>query len=108
MEFQKKVVLIAAIFLIITLIIFGIVLYNRKYVTEYPPAIAECPDYWVNIDGTCVNQKNLGKDTCEKEMNFTQEAWTGDDSMCLKQKWAKGCDLTWDGITNNNNACNSS
>ena len=38
-------------------------------------------------------------------MNFNTGLWTGDDGICNKQKWANSCDLTWDGITNNPNAC---
>ena len=38
-------------------------------------------------------------------MNFTTDVWTGDDGLCYKSKWAKACDLTWDGVTNNTNAC---
>ena len=38
-------------------------------------------------------------------MNFSQGQWAGDNGMCLKQKWAKACDLTWDGVTNHADAC---
>ena len=40
-------------------------------------------------------------------MNFTTSPWTGDDGLCNKSKWAKACNLTWDGVTNNKNACAS-
>ena len=40
-------------------------------------------------------------------MNFNSGLWSGDDGLCNKNKWANACDLTWDGVTNNPNACKS-
>jgi len=108
MAYQKIVVTIAIILLILALISFGIVLYNQKYNSEYPPIVADCPDYWIDMDGTCVNSKNLGKQSCKNNMDFSEGVWAGDKGLCLKQKWAKSCDLTWDGVTNHNDACVSS
>jgi len=49
----------------------------------------------------CYNVKKLGtkSDTCGMEMDFSKY------STCEKQKWAKTCNITWDGITNVSNAC---
>jgi hypothetical protein len=49
----------------------------------------------------CYNVKNLGKggDMCNREMDFSKF------SICQKQSWAKGCNITWDGITNIPTAC---
>ena len=107
MSFQKVVITIAIVLLVLALIAFGVILYNQKYNAEYPPVVADCPDYWVDLNGTCVNSKNLGKDSCSKEINFSQGEWAGDNGLCLKQKWTKACDLTWDGVTNHSDACNS-
>ena len=106
-SFQKIVVTIAIVLLILALIAFGIVLYNRRFNEQFPPVTADCPDFWVDNSGTCMNVKNLGKDSCSKKVNFNQAPWTGNNSVCLKQKWAKACDLTWDGVTNNVRACES-
>jgi hypothetical protein len=108
MTYQKIVVTIAIILLILALIAFGVVLYNQRYNSTFPPIVADCPDYWTNIDGSCVNSKNLGKPTCKKNMDFEDGVWAGDNGLCIKQKWAKSCDLTWDGVTNNKDACVSS
>ena len=105
--FQKTVLGIAIVLLVLALIAFGVVLYNNKYKDEFPPVVADCPDYWIDMDGTCYNQKGLGKSSCGKRMAFNQGAWAGDNGMCLKQKWAKACDLTWDGVTNHSDACSS-
>jgi hypothetical protein len=109
MNFQQIVLYMAIILLIVALIVFGSMLYTDAKV--YPPTQAQCPDYWIDMSGGigtggyCINTKNLGKGGCSNRMNFNTGVWTGDDSLCNKQKWAKGCDLTWDGVTNNPNAC---
>lgn len=112
MSFQKTTMIIAIIILIICLIFIGISLYNSKYNTQYPPVVADCPDYWLDLsdgDGAnCVNKKNLGKSNCNKSMNFSTSFWTGDEGLCRKYKWARKCNLTWDGVTNGTDACSSS
>jgi|TARA_B100000575_G_C23066858_1_gene614340 type IV secretory pathway TrbF-like protein len=108
-NFQRIVMTVAIVILIICLIAIGIAMYNSKYSKVYPPVVADCPDYWLDLGDVggadCVNVKNLGSDNCNKTMNFTTDVWTGDDGLCYKSKWAKACDLTWDGVTNNTNAC---
>jgi hypothetical protein len=109
-SFQKLVVNIAVFSLISLLIIVGIILYRSRKNVTYPPVTANCPDYWID-DGSstngslCKNVKNLGKDSCKKEMNFSGSLWSGSRGLCNKSRWAKSCDLTWDGITSNNNIC---
>ena len=106
MTFQKIVVTIAIVFLVLALIAFGVALYNKKFKATYPPIIADCPDYWVDNEGTCINSKNLGKASCPKRFNIDAvERELGANAMCLKQQWAKACDLTWDGVTNYPDAC---
>lgn len=106
--FKTIVISIATILLIITLIIIGINIYKKKYLMVYPPVSADCPDYWLDeSDGNaskCVNAKNLG--TCNnKIMNFSTSMWAGNVGLCNKAKWAKACDLTWDGVTNSSIDC---
>ena len=108
-NFQRIVMTVAIVILIICLIAIGIAMYNSKYSKVYPPVVADCRYYWLDLGDVggadCVNVKNLGSDNCNKTMNFTTDVWTGDDGLCYKSKWAKACDLTWDGVTNNTNAC---
>lgn len=109
--FQGVVMTIAVILLIICLIFIGISIYNRKYTLAYPPVVADCPDYWLDLsDGNaskCVNEKNLG--TCNvDEMDFSKSMWTGSNGLCNKKQWAKACNLTWDGVTNSSVSCNTS
>ena len=117
MNFQKIVLLIAIVILIVFLAFVGYMLYQNKYTSDYPPTVSDCPDYWLdrsksdsdgtNISSYCYNVKNLGNPNCEKKMDFSTSFWTSSDGLCKKQKWANECKLTWDGVTNNNNACNS-
>jgi len=57
--------------------------------------------------GTCYNIQELGDPSCSPEMDFSQDTWTGTDGDCNKYRWAKKCDITWDGITNQSNPCTS-
>jgi len=110
-SFQKIVLIIAIVLLIFALILFAVLMVQSA--KNYPPVVASCPDYWIDLSGginsggSCYNVKNLGKDTCKKQVDFTTDFWTGDNGSCNKQTWAKACDLTWDGITNNQNVCNA-
>ena len=122
--FQKIVLTVAIIVFILLLIFIGSVLYQNKYGSAFPPFVSNCPDYWLDMEKTgtnvnsddsdnsktkvkCYNVKNLGNPSCQKEMNFGTDYWSGSDGECRKYKWATGCDLTWDGITNKDGICDN-
>ena len=105
--FQKIVLIAAIIILIIALIFIGMALsYSQD--KHWPPIVPQCPDYW-EADGsgnnsTCTNVKNLG--TCNSVMNFNSAPYTGASGTCAKYNWANNCGVTWDGITYGvNNPC---
>ena len=103
-NFQMIVISISVIFLIIMLVIIGIAMYKKKYTQVFPPIVSNCPDYWedksIGNSSNCVNIKNLG--TCGvKSKDFSGTDWTSNEGICNKAKWARNCNLTWDGITNN-------
>lgn len=113
--FQKIILFAAIIILIICLIFIGFALSNSKSSQQWPPMVPSCPDYWT-IDGSgnntvCVNVKNLG--TCPPQsgqkyltMNFNNAPYTGSTGACSKYTWATNCNVTWDGITYGvNNPC---
>lgn len=120
-NFQKIVAIIAIIIFIVLMIFIASVLYNNKYGVDFPPTVSECPDYWLDMEKTvtggdsfgedsntiqsCINVKNLGNSSCSKNMDFTEDFWQGTSGNCNKYKWAKACNITWDGITNNNTIC---
>ena len=108
-SFKNIIVIIAVITLIILFIIFGVMLYYAKSKEIYPPVTADCPDYWLSQQQgkkqLCVNRLHLGKDSCNRIMDFTTNKWKGVDHICKKKQWATNCDLTWDGITNSSKQC---
>jgi hypothetical protein len=111
--FQHIVMITATTILIIALCFIGLALYRQKYKADFPPIIANCPDYWIDSSGNgaaCnpdpTNQIGNSSDNCRTEMDFTKPNWAGQETgMCSKFKWAKSCNLSWDGITNNANVC---
>jgi hypothetical protein len=109
-SFQKIVLIIAVVTLIVLLIFIGIILRNNKSTQSWPPVTGDCPDYWVDTSGNggnCINVKNLG--TCSSNMNFSNPTFTGSNGNCSKYQWATNCGVTWDGITYGliNNPCDT-
>lgn len=110
MNFQRVVIIVAIILLILALTFMGYSLYINRYDLVFPPVTAVCPDYWVSQDNKCINKLLLGKcnNTAENNtMNFNVPHYQGDQANCNKSKWAKDCNITWDGITNNPRVCTS-
>jgi hypothetical protein len=128
MDFYLGVSLGALLLLIIMLYM---VHKKIKSTTPAPNPTAVCPDYWYSsyydvtgdpvkdaeqmnissygdeLDRTlkCYNVKKLGSTTCSSSMDFSGDEWNGSDGLCNKQKWAKACGLTWDGVTTDSSAC---
>jgi hypothetical protein len=107
MSFQKIVLTIAVILLIISLIVIAVSLGQAKQNEQWPPLVGDCPDYWVDLSGNgakCVNTHSLGKCNIptqgqDNSMDFTGSLFTGSNGTCAKYGWATGCNVTWDGIT---------
>ena len=111
-SFHKIIITIAIAILLIFLFFIAISLYRSRQGKEFPPVIANCPDYWIdespkNNGSKCVNKQRLGNKQCSKIMNFSGPNWAGNQGLCAKSKWAKSCGLTWDGIDNNSGVCSS-
>ena len=113
--FQNIVMIAATTILIISLCFIGLGLYRQKYKLDYPPIIANCPDYWLDSSGNGSACKPDGANpignqtsSCTATMDFTQAQWSGEGTgACNKYNWAKMCNLSWDGITNNSTICGS-
>ncbi len=116
MTFQKTILIVATVVLIITLVVIGIYLSKAKKEEYWPPMVGSCPDYWVDLDGngtSCFNKNRLG--TCnlpsksdKNTMDFTKSPFIGQDGTCAKYKWANKCGVTWDGITSGvSNPCST-
>ena len=157
-DFEKKVVTIAVIILIVALVSIGLAMKYSTASVTFPPSVSDCPDYWLytnkadpssllsnvqdisgtiasaiaarkaeatgcpvpantdSVDGTtlfggssgsgkCVNIHGLGLDTCNKIMDFSTGEYSGTQGLCNKQTWANNCNITWDGVTNAEEAC---
>jgi hypothetical protein len=57
LNFQRIVIIIAILMLIVTMIFIGYALYNQSTASgAWPPEAPKCPDFWtVGTDGTCTN-----------------------------------------------------
>ena len=104
MSFQKTVLMVAVIALVVLLVFMAYVLTKAKYEAEWPPIVGNCPDYWVDLSGNgsmCVNEKSLGKCNLSSQnpMDFSKAPFIGENGLCSKYKWATNCDVSWDGIT---------
>jgi len=108
-NFNIVITLIALIILIVFLIVVGIMFYLNQFKKTFPPVIADCPDYWLakseNDILQCVNVNNTGNNNCPKSMNFSKSEFQGSKGLCRKYKWAKGCDVSWDGISQLEEQC---
>lgn len=111
--FKIIVLIIAGIILITVLTGMSLAFKNANSDVQFPPVHSNCPDYWVEEEDSetkknmCINKKNLGKPSCSKKMDFSVFPYGGSDDVCQKQMWAKGCRITWDGVTNNKEACDN-
>ncbi len=103
MSFQKIVLVIALVLLIISLVIIGLLIKSAQMSAKFPPETGKCPDYLKaqlsNGTLTCANPKNLG--TCSTD--FTPVGGSDVASITANCKAAKNCGLTWDGVTNAQN-----
>jgi len=98
--FQRTVLIIATVILILSLIVLGILLWNSRNELQYPPEVGNCPDYFVM-------RKKQGQDMCYNQQGLgnahSQDCTWGDfkdQSKREKKAWATKCGVTWDGITN--------
>lgn len=113
-KFNKTILFSAIVILIIVLIIVGVMLHYAMLNADYPPVISDCPDYWdvslnSNNEVICNNVSRRNSGTCGNNTYpisiFKQYASNKDSEICAKYRWAKNCNISWDGIINNNKAC---
>ena len=102
--FQQIVLTVAAVILILTLVVIGILLYNQSTTARWPPETASCPDYYTAQSGSkCVSSGTLppNQNTNCDSHNFSGPGYQGEKGKVRKCQWAKECGgLAWDGISN--------
>ena len=107
-SFQKNVVIGASVTLVVLLAIIGYLLENSTELKEtWPPTIGVCPDYWEDTTGTgkqCRNIHGLGQ--CKVPEQGVDLTWMQNPKeRCNAKELLTDCSITWDGITNDENAC---
>ena len=109
MSFQYTILKVSIFVLVAFLGFIGYKMYKDRLSDAEQRIIGSCPDYWTLTKSgdklMCTNDKNLGKSTCSKQMDFSVQPWNLQDGLCQKFRWANDCNLTWDGITNDMNLC---
>lgn len=98
-SFQKNVVIIACVVLIIAIAFIGWILSSGVNDMPWPPSVSNCPDYWEDQQGdgtSCFNSKRLGKCGIGP---YNLKGWNKPNSACASKGMMEACDLTWDGIT---------
>ena len=118
MTFQKKVLFIAIIVLILALSVIGYMLHKARGTTAYPPEIGLCPDFW-EVQPQAQERPGMGNKTpkmiCKplsslgdkgnvgtfvgKEFDFSTPKFTGPSGRSAKCKWASDYNIYSDGIT---------
>ena len=99
MTFQKTVLIIALVLLILSLVIVGVLIKSAATTAKFPPEVSTCPDYFKvqNQNGTihCTNPLSLG--SCPT--GLTPIIGNDMDSRVANCKKSRGCGVTWDGLT---------
>jgi len=99
MTFQKTVLIIALVLLILSLVIVGVLIKSAATTAKFPPEVSTCPDYFKvqNQNGTihCTNPLSLG--SCST--GLTPQIGNDMDSRVKNCNLARGCEVTWDGLT---------
>lgn len=105
-QFQQAVLVVAIIALVISLIVIGMLLSKGSSGSgeggTWPPTLAYCPDYWVDLSdenngSKCYNQKSLGKCNLPSANDKNTKDFSSMTS-CQKYEWAQACGVVWDGL----------
>ena len=120
MSFQRIVLTIAIVMLIITLAIIAYMLHTQKETIVFPPEAPACPDYFEAVaDGNgaatqrCLNTQGLGNgapgQTDFATVNGGAASCPGNKpcskaALVARCKWAKAHGITWDGVSNRTEA----
>jgi hypothetical protein len=124
-QFYKIVIIVAIVFLILTLTVVGILLSARNNTQIYPPTKNDCPDYWKSIStdqatgyATCTpNKINIGSfkkvddlsnnvpGYKQGNIDFSDSGWGSKyntTTICALNKWTNLNNINWDGVSNYN------
>ena len=117
MTFQKSVLIVAFVLLVITSIIVFIMLYFSKNQYQFPPNVSKCPDYWVISPPTtseqyytCNNKAQLKNNASYTFNGVANKAYepVSAEILCELKRDLNTNKITWTGISNNQQICNFS
>lgn len=99
--FQKLVIYVGITVLVISMILISMSMYSLNKKRNFPPDIAQCPDYFKVVGkNKCQNVKQLG--TCTEDIyDFDTPVFKGLNGLRKKYDKAIECGWVWDGVTNN-------
>ena len=116
MTFQKNVLRVAFVLLIITSLIVFIMLYFSKNKYDFPPNVSDCPDYWIikpptgsETRYTCENKAQIGGATQGYSFNDIANGAlipTTADKLCDLKRELNANNIMWTGLSNNQSLCN--
>jgi hypothetical protein len=112
MDFYTTLFVVTVVFSVIMLCFVGYFMSISRKNETYPPSIADCPDYYtLNSTGICNAGSNIttSDPVCNSE-DFTKDIYKPSGTnftsgLCAKKQWANKCNVTWDGISNNDSLC---
>lgn len=118
MSFYSIVLIVAFLFLLLTLIAVGIMLQNQDKNKAFPSQTSPCPDGWgVSDNGSCVQPSgtHLNKGPSPIDTSSVNAIWESGDpavpgtfkpkesaTVCDKKAWANENKVYWDGVSNYN------
>jgi len=114
MNFYKIICIITIILLIACLTSMAVAMQTSSKKVVFPPNLSKCPDFYkddANDISLCVAMYETNNTTSEcRTPNFSDSKYTNPgmgptSGICAKKKWAQGCNVNWDGITNNSAVC---
>ena len=106
-NFQKIILFFTITLLILVLTFVAFAISQEKINKTFPPVTYECPDYW-NYDvsnNKCINVNNLGKPRDDGSI-ISDIDLKNFNSSCEKYAFSKDYNLSWEGISNNNDLIN--
>lgn len=119
--FNKVIIMVTSIVLIISLLVYGLLINSaQKNNYKFPPKISKCPDYWDisnNADDTyciqrgintnnnvfpTVNNSILSVDVNYKDISYNTDImkYNDKDSICSIYEWSNSNKISWSGISN--------
>ncbi len=106
MEKSTIIILVALVVLILGIIIIYIRKKQQDDITQWPPIISNCPDYFLNTNANmCKNPFKLGDPSvCSGILDTDEIDFIKDDNIQTEQgkqnicSRIKKCGLSWEGI----------